>query len=380
MRQNPRAMTVVTIVFWVSVGLLLYTHLGYAALLAALAPLRRPRATAAALQPDVSVIVAAYAEQDVIAVRVANLRTLDYPADRLEVLVSCDGSPDETAARAREAGADVVLELPRGGKIRAQDAAVQRARGEIVAFSDANVLWEPGALRALVAPFADQRVGYVCGQVGLVNARGTNQEGVYWRYELAIRQLESRVRSVTGGNGAIYATRRDSYLVVDPIMGHDLSFPFNMVKRGWLAVYAPQARAREKMVPSIEGEFARKRRMMSHSWPIVLRGGMLSPRGYDPLYALMIVSHRLLRYLSPFLHLVALGTSIALLGHGWIYLVAVIVQLVVLLAALAARAFPVRPLLLARYYVLTTASLAAGLWDWLAHGTRAGWEPAEGTR
>ena len=194
------------------------------------------------------------------------------------MLVSCDGSPDETAARARAAGADIVLELPRGGKIRAQDAAVKRARGEIVAFSDANALWEPEALTALVAPFADARVGYVCGQVAFVNERGTNQEGVYWRYEMAVRELESRVRSVTAGNGAIYATRRDSYLVVDPIMGHDLSFPFNMVKRGWLAVYAPQARAREKMVPSIEGEFARKRRMMSHGWPIVVRGGMLSPK------------------------------------------------------------------------------------------------------
>ncbi|HXO06823.1 MAG TPA: glycosyltransferase [Solirubrobacteraceae bacterium] len=384
-------MTVVAIVFWVSVGLLLYTHLGYPALLGALAPVRRharraPRAPArggAGEQtgdPDVSVIVAAYAEQDVIAARVSNLRALDYPADRLEVLVSCDGSPDDTAARARDAGADVVLELPRGGKIRAQDAAVEKSRGEIVAFSDANVRWEPGALRALVAPFGDRRVGYVCGQVAFVNERGTNQEGIYWRYEMAVRELESRVRSVTGGNGAIYATRRDSYLVVDPIMGHDLSFPFNMVKRGWLAVYAPQARASEKMVPSIEGEFARKRRMMSHGWPIVLRGGMLSPRGYDPLYALMIVSHRLLRYLSPFLHVIALGTSIALIGQGWVYVVAVVVQVAVLLAALVAPLVPVRPLLLARYYVLTTASLAAGLWDWLAHGTHAGWEPAEGTR
>ena len=88
------------------------------------------------------------------------------------------------------------------------------------------------ALRELVAPFADPRVGYVCGEVRLVNDSGTNQEGVYWRYEMALRELESRVRSVTGGNGAIYATRREAYLVVDPIMGHDLSFPFNMVKRG----------------------------------------------------------------------------------------------------------------------------------------------------
>src|ERR1700721_1138867 len=150
---------------------------------------------------------------------------------------------------------------------------------------------------------------------------------------MAQRTNESRLASIPAGNGAIYATRRDSYLVVDPIMGHDLSFPFNMVKRGWLAVYAPRARASEEMVPSIEGEVARERRMMSHGWPIVLRGGMLSPRGYDPLYALMIVSHRVLRYASPFLHLIALGTSIALLGHGWVYAVAVITQLAVLLAA-----------------------------------------------
>jgi glycosyltransferase involved in cell wall biosynthesis len=381
LRQNATAMTALAIVFWLCAGLLLYTHIGYVGVLAVLARLRRARSGGeGAKTPEVSVVVAAYAEQDVIAERVANLRALDYPSERLEILIACDGSPDATAARARDARADVVLELPRGGKIRAQDAAVERARGEIVAFSDANVGWEPAALTALVAPFADHHVGYVCGQVSFVNERGDNQEGLYWRYEMALRQLESRVRSVTGGNGAIYATRRDSYLVVDPIMGHDLSFPFNMVKRGWLAVYAPEARASEKMVPSIEGEFARKRRMMSHGWPIMLRGGMLSPRGYDPLYALMIVSHRLLRYASPFLHLVALATSIALLGQGWIYVVAVVLQLAVLLAALVAGAVPARPLLIARYYVLTTASLAAGLWDWLAHGTHAGWEPAEGTR
>jgi cellulose synthase/poly-beta-1,6-N-acetylglucosamine synthase-like glycosyltransferase len=382
-------MTALVIVFWLSAGLLVYTQAGYGALLAVLARLihRTPQgagagaAAAAASKPiEVSVIVAAYAEQEVIAARTANLRALDYPAQALELIVACDGSPDETAARARAAGADLVLELPRGGKIRAQDAAVRRARGEILAFSDANAVWAPDALTRLLEAFADPRVGYVCGDVRFLNERGTNQEGLYWRYEMVLRRLESRLRSVTGGNGAIYATRRDSYLEVDPIMGHDLSFPFNMVKRGWLAVYAPDARAVEKMVPSIEGEFARKRRMMSHGWPILLRGGMLSPRGYGPLYALMIFSHRILRYGSPFLHLLLLAASVALLGHGWIYVAALALQVAVLLAALLAGVLAVRPLLLARYYVLTTASLAAGLWDWLAHGTQAGWEPAEGTR
>ena len=307
-RHNHRPMTAI---FWVCVALLVYTHAGYPALLAMLAPLRRRRvSTDSGARPSVSVIVAAYAEEAVIEARIANLRALDYPPGLVEVIVACDGSPDATAARAREAGADLVLELPRGGKVRAQDQAVERAHGDLVAFSDANVAWEPGALAELVAPFADERVGYVCGTVALVNERGLNQEGLYWRYEMAIRRLESRLRSVTGGNGAIYATRRDAYVIVDPIMGHDLSFPFNFVKRGWLAVYAPAARGSEKMVPTIEGEFARKRRMMSHGWPIVIRGGMLSPRGYDPIYALMIFSHRVLRYLSPFLHPIALGPTL----------------------------------------------------------------------
>jgi hypothetical protein len=374
--------TALAIIFLVSAGLLLYAHAGYGVLLMGLSLMRRapPPGREPTALPSVSVIVAAYAEEEVISDRVANLLAIDYPRERLELIVACDGSPDRTAERARAAGADLVLELPRGGKVRAQDAAVERARGEIVAFSDANTQWETAALTRLVAPFADPRVGYVCGEVRLLSERGTNQEGLYWRYEMALRRLESSVRSVTGGNGAIYATRRETYLVVDPIMGHDLSFPFNMVKRGRLALYAPDARASEKMVPSIEGEFARKRRMMSHTWPIVMHGGMLDPRGYDPLYALMIASHRVLRYLSPFLHLIALGTSLALLGDGWVYVAAVLVQLAVLLGAAAAGALPARPLLLARYYVLTTASLAAGLWDWLRGGTSAGWEPAEGTR
>jgi hypothetical protein len=327
--------------------------------------------------PNVSLVVAAYAEEAVIAAKVANALALDYPRDQLEVVVACDGSPDATPQRAREAGADVVLELPRGGKIRAQDAAVERSSSDIVAFSDANAMWERDALAQLVEPFADPAVGYVCGQVRFVDQAGTNQEGLYWRYELWLRGLESRLASVTGGNGAIYATRREDYLVVDPVMGHDLSFPFNMVKRGRRAVYAPAARATEKMVPSIEGEFARKRRMMGHAWPIVLRGGLLSPRGYSPLYALMIASHRVLRYASPFLHLVAFAASAALLDEGWIYAAAFALQCALLLAALAGG---IRPFLIARYYVLTTASIAAGLWDWARHGTPAGWAPAEGTR
>lgn len=382
-------MTALEVVFWVCAGLIVWTQLGYAATLAVLARAFGRTALQIALPeppPFLSLIVAAHDEESVIAARVANALALDYPRALLEVIVACDGCTDATAARAREAGADLVLELERGGKIRAQDAAVRRARGEIVAFSDANALWEPDSARVLTGAFADPRVGYACGQVRFVQAaagaNAGNQEGVYWRYELAVRAYESRLSSITAGNGAIYATRRDSYIVVDPIMGHDLSLPFNMVRRGLRAVYVPAARASEKMVPTLLGEFARKRRMMSHTWPILLRGGMLSPRGYPPGYALMIYSHRLLRYLTPFLHLLALAANVALLalGAGVMYEVTLALQLALLLGALLGGPLRVRPLLIARYYVLTTASPVAGLWDWLRHGTEATWEAAQGTR
>ena len=378
-------MIVWEVVFWLCAGLLVYAQIGYPLLLTALARLRRVRAAAPASddRPTVSLIIAAYDEGAVIGAKVSNALALDYPRDRLQVVVASDGSTDGTVLEARRAGADHVLDLERGGKIRAQDTAVAQSTADVVAFSDANSTWAPDALRELVGAFADPRVGYACGQVTFVHdptRPGTNQEGLYWRYEMALRALESRLCSVTAGNGAIYATRREAYIEVDPIMGHDLSFPFNMVKRGWRAVYVPQACATEKMVPSIEGEFARKRRMMSHAWPIVLRGGLLSPRGYPPLYLLMMGSHRVLRYVAPFLHLGALVSSFVLGAHHWVYAVALALQLGLILAAMLGRIWPLRPLLVIRYYVLTTASVAAGLWDWARHGTPAGWEPAEGTR
>ncbi len=371
------------IVFWASVALLAYTQLIYPLLVAALARLRRsPRSGRSnRRRPLVSLIVAAYREQDVIAAKVANALALAYPHGLLEVIVCCDGSPDATAEVAREAGAHKVLELPRGGKHRAQDAGVAAATGELFAFSDANSMWEPAALEALVRRFEDDRVGYVCGRVDFQNEQGTNQEGLYWRYEMWLRQNESRLRSVTAGNGAIYAVRRQAYLTADQLEGgHDLSLPFNLVKRGWHALYEPAARATEKMVPSVEGEFRRKRRMMTQAWPIILHGGLGSPRGYGPAYAWMILSHRVLRYATPGLHLLALVAS-GLLGiDSTFYLVLFCLQIALILGALLGRWIKARVLLVARYYVLTTAALALGLWDHLRHGTPTGWSPPEGTR
>jgi glycosyltransferase involved in cell wall biosynthesis len=379
--------TALAVVLWASLALIVYAHAGYPLLLAALARLRgRADATPEAGLPRVSLIVAAHDEEAVIERRIENAIALDYPPERLEVIVASDGSEDRTLAVARAAAAAVgagrvrVLDLPRRGKVRAQDTAVEEAAGDVLAFSDANALWKPDALRLLVARLADPDIGYVCGQLRYLAPDGSNLEGVYWRYETAVRALESRLGSITAGNGAVYAVRREAYLRLDPRTSHDLSFPFNLVRRGWRAVYEPRAVAVERPLASIEGEFRRKRRMMSHAWPAVLAGGMLDPRGYGPLYALEIYSHRLLRYATPFLHLVALAVNVPLAFGSGLYAVTLGAQLVFLAAALGGALTGGRPRLLGLpyYYVLVTASLAAGLWDWLRRGTPTTWERAEG--
>ena len=390
--------TLAAILFWLSTGLLVYTHLGYPLALWLLVHLKVPSAGGddredspgresprsetgpAAALPTVSLIIPAYDEQEVIAAKVANARALDYPRDRLQIVVASDGSTDATAERARAAGADLVLELQPGGKVAALNAGAEQATGEIFAFSDANSVWAPDALRALVAPLADPKVGYVCGQVRFLDPGGGNLEGAYWRYEMAVRRMESDLAGVTAGNGAIYAVRRDSYIPLAPSGSHDLSFPFAFAKRGLRSLYAPAARAEEKMVPTLEGEFARKRRMMIGLWDIVAGEGMLSPRGYPPLFAFEILSHRVLRYLSPFLHLIALVANAFLLGDGWVYTLTFVLQLGLIAAALLGRVLPIAPFRIARYYAMTTASIAAGLWDRRRRGAGGRWEKAEGTR
>jgi cellulose synthase/poly-beta-1,6-N-acetylglucosamine synthase-like glycosyltransferase len=372
------------IVFWAALGLIVYAHLGYPLLLWGLARLFGEDESVLEWRgelPRVTLIVPAYDERKVIESRVANALALDYPRERLELIVASDGSSDGTAELARAAGADRVLELPRGGKVAALDAAVKEADGQVLTFSDANALWRPDALRRLVDRLADERVGYVCGQVRFLGGEGGNQEGLYWRYEMAVRRLESSLAGVTAGNGAIYAVRREAYLELDPSRGQDISFPFELTKRGWRAVYEPRALAEERMAPTVEGEFRRKRRMMWGLWDVMLKWGMLDPRGYDLGYAFEIVSHRLLRYLTPWLHLVALGANLALLGQGALYTVTLVLQLALLAAAAIGRYLPLLPFRVAYYYVTVTASIAAGLWDRLrARAVPIGWEKVEGTR
>ena len=363
------------VLFWSSLGALAWTQAGYPLTAAALARLRERPVRKDDVEPTVSLIVAAHDEEDVIERRLQNLLALDYPAGKLEIVVASDASGDRTdelveAMAAREPLVRL-LPCPRGGKVAAQNRAVRSTTGDVLAFSDANAQWRPDALRRLVRNFADPEVAYVCGGHFYEAAEGTNREGTYWRFESWLRRSESRLGSITGGVGPIYAVRREDYVEVDPRFGHDLALPYLMVQRGRRAVFEPDAVAWEKPSRDNEDEYRRKVRMFEHCWLIVIRGRML--RRLNPTYLLEILSHRHQRYGSGILHLVLLGSSIALVGAGLVYQLALAAQLLLLAAAVTGVG-------IARYYVLVTWATVASLVNYLRAGVPAVWEKAEGTR
>jgi cellulose synthase/poly-beta-1,6-N-acetylglucosamine synthase-like glycosyltransferase len=372
------------IVFWTSLVALVWTHFAYPLAIAGLARLHPWPVRREDILPSVSLIVPAYNEQDVIAAKIENILALDYPSHLLELVVTSDESTDRTDEIVASYAARGVrlIHCERGGKVAAQDRGVRETTGEVVAFGDANVLWEPDALRELVKPFADPRVGMACGSVRLVNpSGGTNQEGLYWRYEGWLRARESRAHSITGSNGAIYAVRREAYREVDPRFGHDLSFPYLMVQNGYRAVYEPAARATENMTTDIEDEFRRKVRMFEHCWLMLFRGRMFRVR-VGPVYWTELFSHRLLRYWSGPLHIALLVSSALLAGHGAVYAAALALQLagLVLVGISILVRGRIRVLRVLHYYLLVTLATVIALVGYLRRGVPATWDKAAGTR
>lgn len=380
-------MGLLAVIGWVALALILWTHVGYP-LLAFLWARLLPRAVEQDdMEPFVALVIAAHNEADVIEAKLENALALDYPRERLRIVVASDASDDgtdELVERYASQGVELVR-AERGGKVNAQDTAV-RAIGDwadVLAFSDANCAWEPGALRRLLRPFADDRVAYVCGRLALRKADGTNREGAYWRFEVALRGWEAKMHSVTGGNGSIYAVRRETYAFVDPRFGHDLSFPYLMVKHGWIATYAPDAVASEKPTTDLGDEFRRKVRMFGHCWLLVFHGRMFSLLRMGPVYWFEMISHRLLRYASGLLHLLLLVLSVVLAftsgGVWWLLLLA---QLVVLAAAAVSSRTRARftPFALAHYYVLVTTATLIAFSHAMFRGIEPVWERPEGTR
>jgi cellulose synthase/poly-beta-1,6-N-acetylglucosamine synthase-like glycosyltransferase len=286
------------------IGSILYTYIGYPLLLTLLARMRRRPLLRSDATPTVTLLITAYNEEAVIAEKLENSLALEYPRDRLQILVAADGSDDRTAAIVgsfADRGVELSYSPPRRGKMAAINRAMPRVRGEIVVFSDANNAYVPSALRALVAPFADPQVGAVSGAKVIMRGDGalSESEGLYGRYESYIKRQETAIGSCSAAAGEILALRRE--LFEEPperIINDDFYMAIRMIKRGYRVVYAPEARSYERISLSADDEIVRRTRIIAGRYQAIAMAPQLLPLR-DPLATWQIVSHKFLRPLVP---------------------------------------------------------------------------------
>lgn len=321
------------IVFWTAAALIVYVYAGYPLLLLLVRAVAGARRTQAAdHRPPLTLIVSAYNEAGIIGEKIANSLSLDYPAERLEVLVVSDCSSDgtdEIVAAVKDPRVRLLRMAERGGKTLGLNAAVAAARGELLVFSDANAMYVHDALLQLARNFADPAVGAVVGEstYAAAQAGADKDESLYWRYEVMIKRLESALGSTVGGDGAIYAIRKSLYRPMRADALSDFVNPLQIVQSGHRCVYEPQARSIENAAGDFEREFRRKVRIVNRAWRAMMSlKSLLNPARYG-LFAVQIFSHKLLRWLVPLFLVVCLVANIAIAGSHWFYTAALAAQL-----------------------------------------------------
>ena len=315
--------TALQTVFWISALLVAYTYVGYPLTIYVLSRLFGRRSQPAEIRdeqtPSLSLLIAAYNEHSVIAERIENALNMDYPRDKLEIVVASDGSTDGTNEIVRCYADRGVVLLPfpqRRGKSVVLNDAVGRLRGEVMILSDANTMMDRQAAKRLARWFSDPMVGAVCGWLDLYDSRtGRNADGVYWRYENFLKRCEGRLHAVLGANGAIYAMRRALYQPIpSDTLIDDLTIPLlAKLRTGCRIVYDKQAVAREETAPDIQSEFRRRARIGAGGFQAIARlWPLLHPRfGWT---AFAFLSHKILRWASPFFLVGMLLSNLLLAG------------------------------------------------------------------
>ncbi|MDB5334959.1 MAG: glycosyl transferase family 2 [Planctomycetaceae bacterium] len=387
-------MTSLESIFWVCASGVLYAYVGFPILVWGISRFYQNPVDVANEQasptewPMVSLVIAAYKEEKVILPRLVNATLLDYPAEKLEILVGVDGSEDCTGDLVREFVDSRVrlIQYPvRRGKASVLNDTVPQARGEIIVFSDANTMTQPNSIKQLVRHFAESQVGAVCGKLELIDAAsGQNVDGIYWKYENFIKGCEGRINALLGVNGGIYALRKELY---EPIPTNaivdDFLIGMRVHLRGRRLIYDPSAVALEETPDTIGQEFQRRSRIgaggfqsLQWLWPL------LSPTYGWVSFAFW--SHKIYRWMCPLLMVGALATNIALASQP-IYLTLLICQLAFYLIAgvglgwLTGNRMP-RALRLPAMFVSMNAALLVGLWRSL-RGIRGGtWKRTERTQ
>jgi cellulose synthase/poly-beta-1,6-N-acetylglucosamine synthase-like glycosyltransferase len=378
---------VAAFVFWISAAAVGYAYLLYPLLLWLLTSWRegpKPRETGAASDlPTVSVLIVAHNEEAIIRERIENLLILDYPRERLELVIASDGSIDRTDAIVREFAAEGV-ELralaPRAGKASALDRVVPTLKGEIVVLSDANTMMERGAIGRLARWFADPAVGVVCGRLVLTDlVTGRNVDSMYWRYETFLKKCESKLGGLLGANGAIYAIRRRVFPGIHPsTIVDDFVIPLvARIRSGCRIVYDETAIAVEETPPELGMEFHRRTRIgagdfqsLAHVWPV------LNPaHGW---ISFTFVSHKLVRWLCPFFLVAMALTSVALIDEP-LYRTLFLAQVALYLVAfggqfLSHQSTAGKAVRLMTMFAAMNAALLVGFFRWVTTRQRGVWE------
>lgn len=375
--------------FWFCLALVVWTYAGYPALLAVLACVRRRTVIKGPIQPTVSVIVCAYNEEKDIGAKLEAILALDYPKEKLAVIVASDCSTDRTneiVRGFRDRGVTLVALPERGGKTAAQNAAVREARGEILVFTDATTRFRRDVLRNLLEAFADPRVGCVGAELEYISALGSlvgKGGGLYWWYEKKLKELESTVNSLIGVSGCLYAVRARLYTPTEPDLISDFTIALDTFAKGYITVYARGTVSQEKTNEDGRREFDMRTRVIIRTiHALVRRAAILNPFRYG-LFALQLWTHKVLRYLVPELLAGALMTSLVLAVYSWprslLYPALAVLQLGSYLGAAAVWwasrrfGFRARALSLPIYFVHVNAAAFWGLVSYLRGERKVTW-------
>jgi cellulose synthase/poly-beta-1,6-N-acetylglucosamine synthase-like glycosyltransferase len=332
--------TLLLLMFWISFDLLFYVYLGFPLFLFFFAKQRRERTFPEQPFPFVTLLISAYNESAVIGQKLVNSLSLDYPSKLLQIIVVSDCSDDgtdEIVQTFASKGIQLVRQMERRGKSAGLNLGLLEAKGEILVFSDANAIYQSDAVRRLVAHFCDPATGYVVGSARYVDSKdhvsSADSEGLYWKFESWVKNRESNFDSVVGGDGALYAIRRQLYEPLRPTDINDLLHPLQIIVKGYRGVYEPAAICFETAGDSFEKEFRRKVRIVSRSFNAVRRAWrVLLPWNRFPHW-LCLVSHKILRWTASFF-LILLAISSILLWPSPFYRVIAILQLCFYMLAL----------------------------------------------
>lgn len=368
------------VIFWLSIAVPVYAYFGYPLVLLMLRLVIYRGVKKSPIEPFVSLLIPAYNEGDVIELKIRNSLALDYPADRLEIVIASDGSKDDTAQVARqfEDGKRIrVLAYPvNRGKIPVLNASIPELRGEIVVFSDAAAFLYPDSIRKLVANFGDPRVGAVSGRYTVVKADDVNigkSEDFYWKYETYLKVQESKIASTLGGHGHLHGIRKSLYPFPPPgTINDDYIIPVSVLAKGYRAVYEPEAVVYEE-AHEMAGFGRRVRIMAGNLQQLREIKGLLWPLRPLPLF--FFLSHKAIRLLVPFAMIAALIANAFLLPSPT-YIVLLCLQAIFYTMALLGTMFQLRPktLLLPFYFCMINAATFFGLYHAITSRRRMAWK------